>query len=86
MAPEILMEKVSYSYPVDWFAMGCSIYEMVAGRTPFRDYKEQVSKEDLRQRTLKEEVSFQHGDFTNDTKDICWLLLAEKPEQHLGSR
>uniref|UniRef100_A0A8C0XST4 Protein kinase domain-containing protein n=1 Tax=Castor canadensis TaxID=51338 RepID=A0A8C0XST4_CASCN len=61
MAPEILMEKVSYSYPVDWFAMGCSIYEMVAGRTPFRDYKEQVSKEDLRQRTLKEEVSFQHA-------------------------
>uniref|UniRef100_A0A8C0XH53 G protein-coupled receptor kinase n=1 Tax=Castor canadensis TaxID=51338 RepID=A0A8C0XH53_CASCN len=86
MAPEILMEKVSYSYPVDWFAMGCSIYEMVAGRTPFRDYKEQVSKEDLRQRTLKEEVSFQHGDFTNDTKDICRLLLAEKPEQRLGSR
>ncbi|VTJ63599.1 Hypothetical predicted protein, partial [Marmota monax] len=40
MAPEILMDKASYSYPVDWFAMGCSIYEMVAGRTPFKDFKE----------------------------------------------
>ncbi|KAJ8775620.1 hypothetical protein J1605_001340 [Eschrichtius robustus] len=86
MAPEILMEKVSYSYPVDWFAMGCSIYEMVAGRTPFKDYKEKVSKEDLKQRTLKEEVRFQHDNFTEEAKDICRLFLAKTPEQHLGSR
>lgn len=86
MAPEILMEKVSYSYPVDWFAMGCSIYEMVAGRTPFKDYKEKVSKEDLKQRTLKEDVQFQHDNFTEEAKDICRLFLAKKPEQRLGSR
>ncbi|XP_014398190.1 PREDICTED: G protein-coupled receptor kinase 7 isoform X2 [Myotis brandtii] len=86
MAPEILMEKVSYSYPVDWFAMGCSIYEMVAGRTPFKDYKEKISKEDLKQRTLKEEVTFQHDNFTEEAKDICRLFLAKKPEQRLGSR
>ncbi|XP_003789496.1 rhodopsin kinase [Otolemur garnettii] len=86
MAPEILMEKVSYSYPVDWFAMGCSIYEMVAGRTPFKDYKEKISKEDLKQRTLKEEVRFQHDNFTEEAKDICRLFLAKKPEQRLGSR
>ncbi|KAM6160726.1 rhodopsin kinase GRK7 [Erethizon dorsatum] len=86
MAPEILMDKVSYSYPVDWFAMGCSIYEMVAGRTPFKDYKEKVSKEDLKQRTLKEEALFQHENFTEEAKDICRLFLAKKPEQRLGSR
>ncbi|XP_049641938.1 rhodopsin kinase GRK7 [Suncus etruscus] len=86
MAPEILMEKVNYSYPVDWFAMGCSIYEMVAGRTPFKDYKEKVTKEDLKQRTLKEEVRFQHENFTEEVKAICSLFLAKKPEQRLGSR
>ncbi|XP_006895162.1 PREDICTED: G protein-coupled receptor kinase 7 [Elephantulus edwardii] len=86
MAPEILMEGVSYSYPVDWFAMGCSIYEMIAGRTPFRDYKEKISKEELKQRTLKEEVVFQHENFTEEAKDICKLFLAKKPEQRLGSR
>ncbi|KAM7064323.1 LOW QUALITY PROTEIN: rhodopsin kinase GRK7 [Molossus nigricans] len=77
MAPEILMEKVSYSYPVDWFVMGCSI-------TPFKDYKEKVSKEDLKQRTLKEEFRFQYDNFTG--KDVCRLFLAKKPEQRLGSR
>lgn len=80
------MEKVSYSYPVDWFAIGCSIYEMVAGRTPFKDYKEKISKEDLKQRALKEEVTFQHDNFTEEAKDICRLFLAKKPEQRLGSR
>ncbi|XP_040830838.1 rhodopsin kinase GRK7 [Ochotona curzoniae] len=86
MAPEILMEKVSYSYPVDWFAMGCSIYEMVAGRTPFKDYKEKISKEDIRQRTLNEDVIFQNDNFTEEAKDICRLFLAKRPEQRLGSR
>ncbi|XP_008584945.1 PREDICTED: G protein-coupled receptor kinase 7 [Galeopterus variegatus] len=86
MAPEILVEKVGYSYPVDWFAMGCSIYEMIAGRTPFKDYKEKVSKEDLKERTLKEEVKFQHDNFTEEAKDICRLFLAKQPEQRLGSR
>ncbi|XP_003942630.2 rhodopsin kinase GRK7 [Saimiri boliviensis] len=86
MAPEILMEKVNYSYPVDWFAMGCSIYEMVAGRTPFKDYKEKVSKEEVKQRTLQDEVKFQHDNFTEEAKDICRLFLAKKPEQRLGCR
>ncbi|KAM5315078.1 LOW QUALITY PROTEIN: rhodopsin kinase GRK7 [Glossophaga mutica] len=84
MSPEILMRKVSYSSPVDWFAMGCSIYEMVAGRTPFKNYKEKVSKEDLKQRT-QEEVRFQHGNFTEEAKDIWRLFVAKKPEQHSGS-
>ncbi|XP_027731689.1 rhodopsin kinase [Vombatus ursinus] len=86
MAPEILKEEESYSYPVDWFAVGCSIYEMVAGRTPFKDYKEKISKEDLKQRTLKQEVKFQHPGFTEEAKDICRLFLAKKAEQRLGSR
>ncbi|XP_003476802.1 rhodopsin kinase GRK7 [Cavia porcellus] len=86
MAPEILVDKVSYSYPADWFALGCSIYEMVAGRTPFKDYKEKVSKEDVKKRTLNEEALFQHENFTEEAKDICRLFLAKKPEQRLGSR
>ncbi|XP_038607393.1 rhodopsin kinase GRK7 [Tachyglossus aculeatus] len=86
MAPEILREEESYSYPVDWFAMGCSIYEMVAGRTPFKDFKEKISKEELKKRTLEDEVKFNHPGFTEEAKDICGLFLAKKPEQRLGSR
>ncbi|XP_064522502.1 rhodopsin kinase GRK7 isoform X2 [Pseudopipra pipra] len=85
MAPEILKEE-DYSYPVDWFAMGCSIYEMVAGRTPFKDFKEKVNKDEVRRRTLEDEVKFEHASFTEEAKDICRLFLAKKKEDRLGSR
>ena len=44
VAPEIPRGKGRYSSPVDWLAVGCSIYDMVAGRTPFKDYKEKSAK------------------------------------------
>nr|AWC68175.1 cone opsin kinase [Hypsiglena torquata] len=85
MAPEILKDE-SYSYPVDWFAMGCSIYEMIAGRTPFKDYKEKVEKDDIKNRTINNEVQFQHVNFDEPTKEVCKLFLAKDPERRLGSR
>ncbi|XP_041033374.1 rhodopsin kinase grk7-a-like [Carcharodon carcharias] len=85
MAPEILKEE-KYKYSVDWFALGCSIYEMIAGRTPFKDYKEKVSKEEVQRRTLEDEVAFEHPKFTEESKDICRLFLAKNPEERLGCR
>ncbi|XP_069830039.1 rhodopsin kinase GRK7 [Dendropsophus ebraccatus] len=84
MAPEILKDE-NYSYPVDWFAMGCTIYEMVAAHTPFRDPKEK-NKDELKRKTLEEEVVFNNPNFTAEAKDICRALLAKKPEERLGSR
>lgn len=85
MAPEILKEE-DYSYAVDWFAMGCSIYEMIAARTPFKDFKEKVGKDEVKRRTLEDEVKFEHANFTEEAKDICRLFLAKKTENRLGSR
>ena len=34
MAPEMLQNE-EYAYGVDWFALGCTIYEMAEGRGPF---------------------------------------------------
>ncbi|XP_054839865.1 rhodopsin kinase GRK7 [Eublepharis macularius] len=86
MAPEILKENEAYSYPVDWFAVGCTIYEMVAARTPFKDHKEKISKEELKRRTIEDEVKFEHSGFDEAAKDICKLFLAKKTEARLGSR
>ncbi|XP_066475844.1 rhodopsin kinase GRK7 [Tiliqua scincoides] len=85
MAPEILTED-SYTYPVDWFAMGCSIYEMIAGRTPFKDFKEKVNKDEVKKRTIENEVKFEHANFDDPSKEICKLFLAKKPQDRLGSR
>ncbi|XP_006637774.2 rhodopsin kinase grk7a isoform X1 [Lepisosteus oculatus] len=85
MAPEILKEE-DYTYSVDWFALGCSIYEMVAGQTPFKDFKEKMNKDEVKRRTLEEEVKYDHPKFDELTKDICKQFLMKKVEDRLGCR
>ncbi|XP_078061841.1 rhodopsin kinase grk7a isoform X1 [Mustelus asterias] len=85
MAPEILKEE-EYTYSVDWFALGCSIYEMIAGRTPFKEHKEKVNKDEVKRRTLEDEVKYENPKFTEDSKDICRLFLAKNVEERLGCR
>ncbi|XP_041125896.1 rhodopsin kinase grk7-a-like [Polyodon spathula] len=85
MAPEILNEE-NYTCSVDWFALGCSIYEMIAGRTPFKDFKEKVNKDEVKRRCLEDEVKFEHANFDEPTKDICKQFLVKKVEDRLGCR
>ncbi|XP_056138865.1 rhodopsin kinase grk7-b [Lampris incognitus] len=83
MAPELLRQD-NYRMSVDWWALGCSIYEMVAARLPFRDYKEKVHKHEVVRRTLEDECKFDHKIFDGPTKNIISLFLKKRVEQRLG--
>ncbi|KAF1384114.1 hypothetical protein PFLUV_G00138930 [Perca fluviatilis] len=86
MAPELL-SKTPYRTSVDWWALGCSIYEMVAGYTPFKgpeSKKEKVEKEEVQRRILNEEPKWEHKCFDAVTKDIIQQFLKKKMEERLG--
>ncbi|KAM9811763.1 rhodopsin kinase grk7-b-like [Syngnathus typhle] len=83
MAPEILREQY-YSTSVDWWALGCSIYEMVASRLPFRDFREKVQKSEVTRRTLEDLCKFHHKGFDPASKDIICCLLKKKVAHRLG--
>uniref|UniRef100_A0A672MH21 G protein-coupled receptor kinase n=1 Tax=Sinocyclocheilus grahami TaxID=75366 RepID=A0A672MH21_SINGR len=85
MAPEILKQE-PYRTSVDWWALGCSIYEMVAGRLPFRVHKEKVTKEEIVRRTLEDECKFEHKNFDAPSKDIIGLFLKKNVEDRLGCK
>uniref|UniRef100_A0A8D3BE61 G protein-coupled receptor kinase n=1 Tax=Scophthalmus maximus TaxID=52904 RepID=A0A8D3BE61_SCOMX len=85
MAPEILKQE-SYRMSVDWWSLGCSIYEMVAARLPFKDFREKVQNEEVTRRTLEDECKFEHKRFDAATKDIISLFLKRKVEHRLGCR
>uniref|UniRef100_A0A8C1TV05 G protein-coupled receptor kinase 7b n=1 Tax=Cyprinus carpio TaxID=7962 RepID=A0A8C1TV05_CYPCA len=85
MAPEILKQE-PYHTSVDWWALGCSIYEMVAGRLPFRDHKEKFIKEEIVRRTLEDECKFEHKNFDALSKDINSLFLKKNIEDRLGCK
>ncbi|XP_072551179.1 rhodopsin kinase grk7-b [Salminus brasiliensis] len=83
MAPEILKEE-PYRMSVDWWALGCSVYEMVSGRLPFKDYGEKVQKEEVARRTLEDECTFEHQGFSAAAKDMISLFLKKNVEERLG--
>uniref|UniRef100_A0A7N6FJ72 G protein-coupled receptor kinase n=1 Tax=Anabas testudineus TaxID=64144 RepID=A0A7N6FJ72_ANATE len=83
MAPEILRQEY-YRTSVDWWALGCSIYEMLAARLPFRDFREKVQDDEVTRRTLEDECKFEHKRFDAATKDIISRFLKKKVEHRLG--
>lgn len=83
MAPEILRQE-NYSISVDWWSVGCSIYEMVAARLPFKDFKEKVQNEEVTRRTLEDECKFEHRNFDAPIKDLISRFLKKKVRNRLG--
>ncbi|XP_053294340.1 rhodopsin kinase grk7a [Pleuronectes platessa] len=86
MAPELL-NKTPYRTSVDWWALGVSIYEMVAGYTPFKGpeaKKEKVEKEEVQRRIQHEEPKWEHKCFDATTKDVIQQFLKKKMDERLG--
>ncbi|XP_062399362.1 G protein-coupled receptor kinase 5 isoform X1 [Sardina pilchardus] len=82
MAPEVINNE-KYTMSPDWWGLGCLVYEMTAGRSPFRARKERVKREEVEKRVLEEEEEYSDK-FTEDTKAICRMLLTKDPKQRLG--
>ncbi|KAK5932522.1 hypothetical protein CgunFtcFv8_004220 [Champsocephalus gunnari] len=82
MAPEVVNNE-KYAMSPDWWGLGCLIYEMTAGRSPFRARKERVKREEVERRVQEEEEEYSDK-FTEDTKAICRILLTKDPKQRLG--
>uniref|UniRef100_A0A671MJ82 G protein-coupled receptor kinase n=1 Tax=Sinocyclocheilus anshuiensis TaxID=1608454 RepID=A0A671MJ82_9TELE len=82
MAPEVINNE-RYSMSPDWWGLGCLIYEMTAGRSPFRARKERVKREEVEKRVQEEEEEYSDK-FSEDTKAICRMLLAKDPKQRFG--
>uniref|UniRef100_A0A671RQV3 G protein-coupled receptor kinase n=1 Tax=Sinocyclocheilus anshuiensis TaxID=1608454 RepID=A0A671RQV3_9TELE len=82
MAPEVINNE-RYRMSPDWWGLGCLIYEMTAGRSPFRARKERVKREEVEKRVQEEEEEYSDK-FSEDTKGICRMLLAKDPKQRLG--
>uniref|UniRef100_A0A8C0D0T0 G protein-coupled receptor kinase n=1 Tax=Balaenoptera musculus TaxID=9771 RepID=A0A8C0D0T0_BALMU len=84
MAPEVL-NRERYTFSPDWWGLGCLIYEMIQGHSPFRKFKEKVNREEA-ERRVKEERERYSEKFSEDAKSICSLLLTKDPKQRLGCR
>ncbi|XP_073760220.1 G protein-coupled receptor kinase 5 isoform X6 [Callorhinus ursinus] len=69
MAPEVLNNQ-RYGLSPDYWGLGCLIYEMIEGQSPFRGRKEKVKREEVDRRVLEMEEVYSQK-FSEEAKSIC---------------
>lgn len=75
MAPEVLKGE-NYSYEVDWWSLGCVIFDMLSGKPPFTGNNHKT----IMNRILKDKVKFPFY-FTQQAKDLLNKLLNKNPNK-----
>lgn len=68
-APEVIQNE-SYTFSPDWWGLGCLIFEMIQGQSPFRKRKERVKREEV-DRRVREDLEEYSDKFSEEAKDIC---------------
>ena len=79
LAPEVLLKK-GYDKAVDWWSLGCVMYEMLTGRLPF-PIKRGIK---LNTKLYERGVDFP-SILTKEAKDLIQKLLIVDPTARLGS-
>ncbi|XP_040261457.1 G protein-coupled receptor kinase 6 [Bufo bufo] len=84
MAPEVVRNE-RYTFSPDWWALGCLLYEMIEGQSPFQQRKRKIKREEV-ERLVKEGQEEYSTKFSPEARCLCTMLLCKDPEQRLGSR
>ncbi|CAJ0630166.1 11756_t:CDS:10 [Entrophospora sp. SA101] len=78
VSPELLKEKAACKSS-DYWALGCIIYQLIAGRPPFKGSNEYMTF----QKIVNLDYSFPEG-FPPIAKDLVQKLLVTNPNERLG--
>ncbi|KAK5900341.1 hypothetical protein CgunFtcFv8_025305 [Champsocephalus gunnari] len=82
MAPEVIGHK-HYGQSVDWWGLGCLIYEMTAGKPPLRKKGEHPKAAEMERRIQNQPLEFGEK-FGKSVKNLCSSLLNKDPSERLG--
>uniref|UniRef100_I3LXY8 G protein-coupled receptor kinase n=1 Tax=Ictidomys tridecemlineatus TaxID=43179 RepID=I3LXY8_ICTTR len=84
MAPEVLQKGTAYDSSADWFSLGCMLFKLLRGHSPFRQHKTK-DKHEIDRMTLTMNVELPDT-FSPDLKSLLEGLLQREVSQRLGCR
>lgn len=84
MAPEVITEGVEYGLSADWWSLGCMIFQLLVGYTPFRGPASKMSSDELNRNVLtKDPVYPDH--VTPSARELISGLLIKDGKIRLGA-
>ncbi|CCD63981.1 G protein-coupled receptor kinase 2 [Caenorhabditis elegans] len=85
MAPEVLAKGVAYDSSADWFSLGCMLYKLLKGHSPFRQHKSK-DKNEIDKMTLTQDIELPNEGLSKDCRDLLEGLLKRDVPDRLGCR
>ena len=77
LAPEVLLKK-GYDKMVDWWSLGCVMYEMLMGRLPFA-----IKRGMINLKIYEKKIDFPRK-ISNEARDLVEKFLVVNPTERLG--
>uniref|UniRef100_A0AAY5EXX0 G protein-coupled receptor kinase n=1 Tax=Electrophorus electricus TaxID=8005 RepID=A0AAY5EXX0_ELEEL len=82
MAPEVLQKGTAYDSSADWFSLGCMLFKLLRGHSPFRQHKTK-DKHEIDRMTLTMNVELPDS-FSPELKALLEGLLQRDVAKRLG--